>query len=55
MYQRCQNDLIFLLILMKIYIFASTLSSLCVNLGTLNIDNQAANAELKNEKSKQLS
>ena len=31
------------------------LSNLCVNLGLLNIDKQAANAELKAEKSKQLS
>lgn len=31
------------------------LSSLCVNLGLLNVDTQAAYAELKAEKSKQLS
>ena len=31
------------------------LSSLCVKLGSLNVDKQTANAELKTEKSKQLS
>ena len=36
-------------------LFLQWLSNLCVNLGLLNVDTQTANAELKAEKSKQLS
>ena len=36
-------------------LFLQCLSILCVNLGLLNVDKQTANAELKTEKSKQLS
>ena len=36
-------------------LFLQWLSNLCVKLGLLNIDTQTANAELKAEKSKQLS
>gem|GEM_PF-3729142 len=36
-------------------LFLQWLSNLCVNLNLLNIDKQTANAELKAEKSKQLS
>lgn len=36
-------------------LFLQWLSNLCVKLGLLNVDTQTANAELKSEKSKQLS
>lgn len=39
----------------EILLFLQWLSNLCVNLGLLNFDRQTANAELKAEKSKQLS
>ena len=39
----------------EILLFLQWLSILCVNLGLLNVDKQTANAELKAEKSKQLS
>ena len=39
----------------EILLFLQRLSNLCVNLGLLNVDRQTANAELKAEKSKQLS
>ena len=39
----------------KISLNLQWLSSLCVKLGSLNVDKQTANAELKTEKSKQLS
>lgn len=44
-----------LLIFEEILLSLQWLSSLCVNLGLLNVDTQAANAELKAEKSEQLS
>ncbi len=44
-----------LLFLKKNLLFLQWLSYLCVNLDLLNIDKQTANAELKAEKSKQLS
>lgn len=44
-----------LLIFEEIWLSLQWLSSLCVNLGLLDVDTQAANAELKAEKSKQLS
>ena len=44
-----------LLFLKKNMLFLQWLSNLCVNLDLLNIDKQTANAELKAEKSKQLS
>ena len=39
----------------EILLLLQRLSNLCVNLGLLNVDRQTANAELKAEKSKQLS
>ena len=44
-----------LLIFEEILLSLQWLLSLCVNLGLLNVDTQAANAELKAEMSKQLS
>ena len=39
----------------EILLFLQWLSNLCVNFGLLIVDKQTANAELKAEKSKQLS
>ena len=44
-----------LLFLKKNMLFLQWLSNLCVKLDLLNVDTQTANAELKAEKSKQLS